>query len=199
LADVKKMVRHNNPDTRTHWRDFLRGTYTITEKRTQSKMRHDVRKRATRLMEDLLLICQSPYLSKPDKDLIFRNLNEWTNMPEKDRMDAKRIAKPTTIWQNVTNPLVRELMHKAAVLTNETKDVEKIQELYLLFEFYGEKYDLKCDLNRLISDPQYRGMKMQQVEGTPGLKTILDARKSAQNLLQIESLPQSDSNIELGK
>ena len=119
-------------------------------------------------------------------------------MPEKDRMDARRIAKPTTIWHNVTRPLVNELINKAAVLTNETEDVEKIQELYLLFEFYGEKYDLKCDLNRLISDPQYREMKMQQVEGTPGLKAKLDARRLAQNLPQIEPLPQSDSNIDSG-
>ena len=191
------MPRHNNPETRTRWRDFLRGEYPITDQSSRSKMRHDIRKRATRLMEDLLLICQSPQLSKQDKNLIFRNLNEWTNMPEKDKMDARRTAKPTTIWQNVTKPLVRELMNNAAVLTRETEDIEKIQELYIMLELFGKEYGLKYDLNSLINDPQYRERKMHQLESIDRLKIMLAARRSARNSdSQITPLPQSDFDSE---
>jgi hypothetical protein len=187
------MVRHNKPDTHTHWRDFLKGNYPVNDPNSLSKMKHDIRKRATRLMEDLLLICQSSNLSKEDKNLIFKNLNSWENMPYNERVEANKFGRPTTIWQNVMKPLVKELMNNAAILTPESESVEEIQELFIMLEIYGKEYDIKFNVNDLINDSDYRERKMQQLLSKKGAKKKLTALRNArQDKLQITPIPRSE-------
>ena len=90
-------------------------------------------------------------------------------MSELDRKQAERLGRPTTVWENVSKPLVKELMNATAVFTPETENFEEIQEITMGLRVYGLKYDLV----KLVEDEDYRERKNQQLLSHRGVKRKL--------------------------
>jgi len=127
---------------KTRWRGYLRGRYKVTNENLLNELHFDIRKRAKRMMMDLLLIIRSNRLPERQKILIFRNL---------DDLD---------FWKTTIKPLIRELMNKSCVLSPNDEEFEELQ--YLARGLYLNH--IKFDAVRLITDKTYRDQKEVQLK-----------------------------------
>lgn len=119
------------------WREALKSGKKLSDKTT-----FDIRERATRMMADLLLICEK--LPEKDRIMIFQNPR----------------THDTIMW-----PSLMKLNWEVADIPQSVKEVQKsvhskeTQELIKALELHGIKYDLE----RLFRDQDYLKAKRDQL------------------------------------
>ncbi len=121
---------------RARWREYLKGEYIPQDR---DKMNYEIRKRAKRMMKDLLLIAQK--MPRRQRILIFMNPN---------------------IWEDVAMPLVRELSNNICVPSPEEFDEGKMYDIQHFIKGL-ELHKIPYDLVKLIEDKAYYERKEVQL------------------------------------
>jgi hypothetical protein len=128
---------------KTRWRDYLNNKYIVTDERLLNELRHGIRRRAIKMMEDLLLI-----LEKSDARQLDLIRYHWV----KER-DARKFEKKKMLIL----ALLRQIQNKLIYLF-KTKDKE-IRQLFEDLNAFGIPYDIV----KLVEDKAYRDNKRVKV------------------------------------
>jgi hypothetical protein len=131
------------------WRDYLKSKYVVTDERLRNELRHDIRRRAIKMMEDLLLI-----LEKSDARQLTLIRYHWLEKEGKRKPKKK---------QMLILKLQRQIQNKL-VYPSKTIDKE-IRGLREDLDVLGIRYKrFRYNIIKLVNDRTYRDKKRKQVD-----------------------------------
>jgi ABC-type phosphate transport system auxiliary subunit len=133
---------------KTKWRDYLDGKYVVTDRRLRNELRHDIRRRAIKMMEDLLLI-----LEKSDARQLTLIRYHWL---EKGKRKSK---KKQMLILRLQRQIQNKLVYPSKTLDKEIKGLR--EDLDVL----GIRHKrFRYDIIKLVNDRTYRDKKRKQVD-----------------------------------